>query len=393
MALGIIPRGIPDIGFSDLFFALAKTFFPKDRLELQKQVELNWGGAALACLSVRSGLDALLQAWQLPAGSEVLISALTIRDMAVILREHGLVVVPVDLDPETMGVDLASLQQAITPNTRALLVAHLLGTRMDLDGVFEIAHKHNIPVLEDCAQAYDGEYHGDSRSLVSFFSFGSIKTATALGGALLRFQERSLLERVRAIQTNYPIQAMAAYRKRVLLFSILRLLANPIGLGGLTWLLRLFGKSPDDILSQIVKGFPGSELLKKLRYQPNSALLATLLRRIRQPYQEKIRRRVLYAQRIYEKLGDFPRPARHASHHTHWVIALRSPNADQHIENLQAAGFDATRKASSMTFVPAPTGFASAKQVEALTDELFYLPMYPALSPAEIQHLANSLQK
>jgi len=298
----------------------------------------------------------------------------------------------VDLDPETMGVDLHSLQQAITPNTRAILLAHLLGTRMELDKVFEIAHRQNIPVLEDCAQAYDGVYRGDARSFVSFFSFGSIKTATALGGALLRFQDPSLLQKVRACQVSYPIQPMRAYRKRALLFIALRALANPLGLGVLTAVFRLLGKAPDSVLSQIVKGFPGNELLKKLRYQPNSALLATLLRRICQPYPEKIRQRVMYAQRIYAKLGDFPRPARHASHHAHWVIALRSSNADQYIENLQAAGFDATRKASSMTFVSPPTGFAPAKQVEALTDELFYLPMYPAMTENQIARMADILQ-
>ena len=112
--------------------------------------------AALACLSVRSGLDLLLAALELPAGAEVLYSAITIPDMAQVSREHGLVPVPVDLVGSDLRVDVDSLRRAISPRSRVLVVAHLFGARPDLTEVLAVARDADLFVVEDCAQAWCG---------------------------------------------------------------------------------------------------------------------------------------------------------------------------------------------------------------------------------------------
>lgn len=61
-----------------------------------------------------TGFDLLLQTLKLPQGSEVLCSAITIPDMLYVLRYHGLVAVPIDLDPETLAVDIDQLRQSVT---------------------------------------------------------------------------------------------------------------------------------------------------------------------------------------------------------------------------------------------------------------------------------------
>ena len=93
-----------DIGWLDLADGLTRGALARDRLGWQQQVEQIWSpaGEALACLSVRSGWDLLLAAAGFPAGSEVLMSAVTIPDMAEIVRHHDLVPVPVDVEPATM---------------------------------------------------------------------------------------------------------------------------------------------------------------------------------------------------------------------------------------------------------------------------------------------------
>jgi hypothetical protein len=73
----------------------------------------------------RTGFDLLLQTLKLPVGSEVLCSAITIPDMLYVLRYHGLVPVPVDLDPQTLAVDVELLKQAITGVSKRLLRAWL----------------------------------------------------------------------------------------------------------------------------------------------------------------------------------------------------------------------------------------------------------------------------
>src|SRR5687768_1802064 len=98
----MIPRGSPDLSWSDLAMGALALFRAGDHAALQSRAEAAWssGDDTLACLSVRTGLDLLLQALALPRGSEVLVSAITIRDMVRILEHHGLVPVPLDVDPE-----------------------------------------------------------------------------------------------------------------------------------------------------------------------------------------------------------------------------------------------------------------------------------------------------
>lgn len=195
----MIPRGIPDIGWSDLCYGLVGCLRPGNPTQLQKQIEQRWSsdGNNLACLSICSGFDLFLQAIDLPGGSEVIVSAITIPPMVQILEHHGLIPVPVDVDIDTLSVDPTELELLIGPRTRAILVAHLFGSRMDLKPIAAIAQRHGLLLMEDCAQAYAGsEYLGHPISDVVMFSFGPIKTQTALGGAVLHFRDPTLLSRM-----------------------------------------------------------------------------------------------------------------------------------------------------------------------------------------------------
>ena len=155
-----------DIGWSDLAAALAHCLLPGSRAARAAELERLWSNAgdAIACLSVRSGFDLWLSAINLPAGSEVLVSAITIPDMLRIIQDHGLVPVPVDVDPDHLAVDPASLEQGLSPRTRAIFVAHLFGTRQPLDGVAKFARRHDLLLIEDCAGVRRHELHGRSGS-------------------------------------------------------------------------------------------------------------------------------------------------------------------------------------------------------------------------------------
>lgn len=155
-----------DIGWRDLGRALFAHNRRGDRAVVQANLEANWSrkqGDALACLSVRSGFDLLLEALELPAGSEVLFSAVTIAEMPQIAREHGLVAVPVDVCGCDYHLDLDSLAEAMSPRSRLLVVAHLFGARPPLDEVLEFARRHDLIVVEDCAQAWcDADWRGEN---------------------------------------------------------------------------------------------------------------------------------------------------------------------------------------------------------------------------------------
>ncbi len=217
-----------DIQWSDLGSALRDCLTRWNAAALADHLEDLWSasGDALPCLSVRTGFDLWLRSLQLPHGSEVLVSAITIRDMVRIIEEHGLVPVPVDLNPDDLSVNLESLRRAITPKTRAVLVAHLFGTRQPLEPVLEIAREHKLLVAEDCAQAYAGRHFtGHPEADASMFSFGSIKTATALGGAMLRVRDPEVLVRMRQYHAQYPVQPRGTFAKKVLKYSMMKVMS------------------------------------------------------------------------------------------------------------------------------------------------------------------------
>ncbi|HLQ62682.1 MAG TPA: DegT/DnrJ/EryC1/StrS family aminotransferase, partial [Candidatus Acidoferrales bacterium] len=173
--------------------------------------------AALVGFSVRSEFHLLLQALDLPPGSEVLVSAVTHPDMVRILETARLVAVPVDLDLETLAPRPELLARLAGPRTRLLLVAHLFGGRCDLEPALRLARSRGLLLVEDCAQAFRGPGDdGEPGADVSLFSFGTLKTATALGGALAYVRDERLRRRMAEIQAGWPAQPDREYRRKVL---------------------------------------------------------------------------------------------------------------------------------------------------------------------------------
>ena len=99
-----------------------------------------------------------------------------------------------------------ALQHALTAQTKAILVAHLFGSRIDLHEIAAFADQHNLMLWEDCAQAYCGpHFRGHPASDVVMFSFGTIKTHTALGGGILVVRDERVRLQMEAIQTGYVL--------------------------------------------------------------------------------------------------------------------------------------------------------------------------------------------
>ena len=186
---GIHARHRLDLSVKDMLFGILSSgrLWGREGLEAEVLRLCSLEEEGFVCFSVRSGWDLWLGAQGLRAGNEVLVSAVTHPDMVRIIRQHGLRAIPVDIDPETLAPRPRKLEAALTPRTRVVLVAHLFGRRMDLGGVARFARERCLLLVEDCAQAFHGpERMGDPTAEVSMYSFGTLKTSTALGGAVLR---------------------------------------------------------------------------------------------------------------------------------------------------------------------------------------------------------------
>jgi dTDP-4-amino-4,6-dideoxygalactose transaminase len=391
----MIPRGRLDIAWSDLLYGAASCFAPARRDSRESAVEALWSkdGEALVCLSVRTGLDLLLTALQYPKGSEVLVSAITISDMVRIVEEHGLVPVPVDLDMQTLTVQRESLRRALGVRTRAILVAHLFGSRMRLDEVSAFARENGLLLLEDCAQSFTGlDYRGHPGSDVSMFSFGPIKTCTALGGALVGIKDRELLGRMRALQSRYPVQSRWYFLRRVLRFVLLKVAMYRVPFTLFCASCRLLGQKHDEVISRSVRGFPGPDLFSNLRRRASAPMLALLERRLRRFDGKQVAGRVAAARAV---LSATPTPTRlgpDATDHTYWTFPVQSEAPDELVSHLWRHGFDATRGATSLTIVPAPKERADlgAREADQAMSRVVYLPVYPELTGKELQRLTRA---
>lgn len=140
------------------------------------------------CIGVGNGLDALrlaLAALGIGNGDEVIVQANTFIATALAITENGATPVFVDAD-DYFGIDVPSIEKAITPKTKAIMVVHLYGQAADMDGVMEIAKRHGLMIVEDCAQSHGAMYQG--RKCGTFgdaacFSFYPMKPIGAFGDA------------------------------------------------------------------------------------------------------------------------------------------------------------------------------------------------------------------
>lgn len=164
-------------------------------------------------LGVANGLDALtlvLRAWKelghLKSGDEVIVPANTYIASILAITANHLTPIFIEPDIDTYNIDPSKIQSAITPKTKAILPVHLYGQLADMPAILHIAEKHNLLVLEDCAQAHGANI--DGRKAGNFghagaFSFYPGKNLGALGdsGAITTNDEQ-LFDVLKALR-NY----------------------------------------------------------------------------------------------------------------------------------------------------------------------------------------------
>jgi perosamine synthetase len=353
------PRKQLDIGWSDLAFGLSRVFAPSERPTAAAVVGAGWipSDEAFVSLSVRTGWDLFLEAQLFAAGDEVIVSGVTIPDMIRIIEHHDLVAVPVAVDADRLEPSLDELERAITPRTRVILVAHLFGARIDMEPIIRLAKQHDLLVVEDCAQAFVGrDYAGHDETDCSLFSFGPIKTATALGGAMLRIRDTATRQRMTDLHDTYPVQSHRAYFSRLCKYTMFRVLGWPWVYGMLVRAYRLCGADYDRKLGNAAHSFPGTEFFPQIRRQPCPALVHMLRHRV-STFDVKaapaLRRRTARGNQLGAALPPRMVVGGQNDTHTYWVMPLRVANTAEVLAALRRARFDATSR-SSLVVVPAP---------------------------------------
>lgn len=275
----MIPRGKIDISYTDLLRGV--WYCIHDIFKLPSFSHLPEQADQLICLSVRTGFDLLLSALNFPPGSEIIVSNISIPDMFSIIEAHQLVPVTVSIDKHSLNVSASEINKAITPYTKAIIITHLFGAITNMDDVIKLAEKHNLIVIEDGAQAYAGiNYIGHQKTDVLMQSFGLIKTNTSVSGAILIFKNAELAQLIKSLNNQLPQQDTSVYCNKLLKAFFIRLLTTRWVYTCVYYLLKIQKKDIDNVLSGFTRGFPGKNVLTKIRFRPCNAIVRSVTYRI-----------------------------------------------------------------------------------------------------------------
>lgn len=159
-------------------------------------------------LAVNGGTAALMLALHgagvLP-GDEVIASPFTWGASVSCILQNLAIPIFADIDPHTFTLDPDSIERRITPRTRAIVVVHIFGFPADMTRIMEVARRHGLAVIEDCAQAHGGMHAGrllGSWGTVGAFSLQASKNLTGGEGGILICDDREVYERAMSMGTH-----------------------------------------------------------------------------------------------------------------------------------------------------------------------------------------------
>jgi len=160
-------------------------------------------------VGVASGTDALhlaLLACGIKEGDEVITTPFTFIATAESVAKCGAKPVFIDIDPKTYNIDTAQIESKITSKTKAILPVHLYGQPAAMEPILEISKKHNLKVVEDCAQSLGAEYKGikvGSLGDAGCLSFFPAKNLGAYGdGGMVVTNDPNIAETVRILRVH-----------------------------------------------------------------------------------------------------------------------------------------------------------------------------------------------
>lgn len=307
------------------------------------------------CIGVSSGTSALLVALRaagIKQGDEVITTTHTFIATAEAATELNAKVKFVDIDEETYTIDANLIKKAITEKTKAIIPVHLYGQPADMDPITEIAEKHNLSVIEDCAQSHGAEYKGKKvPKRIGCFSFYPGKNLGAYGDA-------------GAIVTNDDEIAEKAA------------------------MIRDHGRKDGEKYTHTISGF--NHRLDALQ----AAILSVKLKYL-DKWIEKRRDNAKAYNNLLNDIVTTPKEAEYAKHVYHLYV-IRVKNRDELQTFLKEKGI------STGIHYPTPLHLQPAYQnlkegnftiAENISKEVLSLPMFPELSQKQIEYINKTIRE
>jgi dTDP-4-amino-4,6-dideoxygalactose transaminase len=213
-SLPFLPFALPELGDEEIAEVVDTlksgwiTTGPKARrFETEFSAFLGEPGLfSIAVNSATAGLHLALEAMGIGPGDEVITTTHTFTATAEVVRYLGADVRLVDIDPATLNIDVAAVEAAITPRTKAVIPVHYAGLAADMPALLALARRHGLKVLEDAAHALPttsaGRLVGTLASDAAVFSFYANKTITTGEGGMLVTRDEALARRAQVMRLH-----------------------------------------------------------------------------------------------------------------------------------------------------------------------------------------------
>ena len=374
-----IPFHLPDIGQDEIdsvVETLRSGWLTTGLKTKQFENEFaSWIGAshAVALNSCTAALHLALEAVGVTEGDEVIVPTMTFAATAEVVNYCRAVPVLVDCLSDTLNIDIAAIERAITPKTKVIIPVHFAGQPCEMDRILELARSRNIKVIEDAAHALPAKFQGEMIGTlgdITCFSFYATKTMTTGEGGMATTENAEWAERMR-ILSLHGISRDAVNRY------------TPEG----SWYYEIC--------------YPG------FKYNLTDMASALGIPQLRKSHDfRKIRHR--YAMRYNEAFKDIPEmtiPHVNEGHEHAWHLYVIQLNLerlqigrDQIIDLLRQRGIG-----TSVHFIPlhlhpyyrnnmysSSNNFPIADQVFA---RIISLPIYPKMTDADVQYVIDNIIK
>jgi len=165
-------------------------------------VMVNSGSSAdlLLCLLLTNSLHPIV-----PTGSEILIPVVTWPTQVWSAMMAGLNVKFVDVDPQTLNIDIDDMERCIGPDTKAIFLVHLMGNPCDMDRIITLADKHDLVILEDCCEAMGATWDGckvGNFGIGAAYSFFFSHHITSMEGGMVVVPDIEKAEQLRILRSH-----------------------------------------------------------------------------------------------------------------------------------------------------------------------------------------------
>lgn len=327
-----VPKSI-DISQTSLFRGIVSTIWPFTRRnEIENNIKkyFKTSKPILVTLSVRTGFDLICSYLNKKnTGGEVLMTGITIQNMVDIAKDHHFTVKGIDINPETFQPDLLDINRKVNKKTRAIVIAQLFGSIVDLEPLKEIKKKYpKILIIEDAAQSYNGDYTGSDVADITLFSFGTIKTQTALGGGVMIIDKHELYDQLSIKHQAYPVSSRLSFLMKLIKVSLLKILSLPLIYAIIVKASRGLNINLNQYLYQLTKGF-SKNFYKNIRKRPTDPLLRLLSDRLKTKNKEMIQHRQYYGNLVGDTLSQFGTVFEaKATNTSHWLVPFSTKTPD-----------------------------------------------------------------